>query len=132
MVSNLYMRPLIVVLSSALLICPIAFGQKKVDGQVRISCPPVRTKLIKLVRPKYPEEAKQTGVQGTVSLRCIIGIDGSVEKIEVISGHQALVPAATKAVSQWMYKPLVLNGKPVQMDTTVDVIFRLPKAQQSK
>jgi len=126
------MRLLIVVLSSALLVCPIAFGQKKVDGPVSTSCPPVRTKLIKLVRPKYPKEAKLAGVQGTVFLRCIIGIDGSVEKIEVISGHQALVPAATNTVSQWMYKPLFLNGKPVQMDTTVDVVFQLAKEQQSK
>lgn len=73
--------------------------------------------------------ARQAKVEGKVSLRCIIGTDGSVEKIEVKKGPPLLVAAATKAVSQWKYKPLVLNGKAVEVETVVDVIFQLPKPQ---
>jgi TonB family protein len=80
-----------------------------------------------MVRPIYPEEAKQRHIQGTVLLNCLIGLDGSVEKIEVQKGHELLVPAAIKAVSQWKYKPLLLNGKAVRTDTTVEIIFQLPR-----
>jgi len=90
----------------------------------------VRQKLIKIVRPIYPAEAKRARIEGTVSLKCLIGLDGSVEKIEVEKGHELLTPAATKAVSQWKYKPLKLNGKAVQTETTVNIIFQLPKEQK--
>jgi periplasmic protein TonB len=83
-----------------------------------------------MVRLTYPELAKQANIEGKVSLRCIIGVDGSVEEIEVEAGHELLVPAATEAVSQWMYKPLVLGGKAVETQTRVDIIFQLPKEQK--
>ena len=132
MVSNLIVRTsLTIPVIWWLLVCPCVFGQKKSDSGVRISCPPVRQKLIKIVRPTYPEEAKQARIEGTVSLKCLIGLDGSIEKIEVEKGHELLAPAATKAVSQWKYKPLLLNGKAVQTETTVNVIFQLPKESAS-
>lgn len=62
-----------------------------------------------------------------MSLKCLIGLDGSIDKIEVEKGHELLAPAAIKAVSQWKYEPLLLNGKGVQTETTVNVIFQLPK-----
>ncbi len=129
---QLVKTPLIVLLFYALVIAPIASGQEKRDATVRISCPPVRSKLIKIVRPSYPEGAKQAKIQGTVSLRCLIGLDGSVEKIVVQEGHELLVPAAIKAVSQWKYEPLLLNGKAVQAEATVNIIFQLPKERKKK
>jgi TonB family protein len=96
---------------------------------VRIRCAPVRRKLIKIVRPTYPEEARRSRIEGTVSLTCVIGFDGSIETIEVEKGHELLVLAATRAISQWKYKPLLLNGTPVKTETTVNIIFQLPKEE---
>lgn len=112
----------------ALLIVPLGMScQKKPDHNVRIICPPVHTRVVKLVRPVYPKEARESGIEGKVSLRCIIGTDGSVEKVEVIKGEEPLMQAAKTAVAQWKYKPLVLHGVAVEMDTTVDVLFQLEK-----
>ena len=60
-----------------------------------------------------------------VRLHAIIGKDGSVMQLEVISGHPLLVDAALNAVRQWVYQPTLLEGKPVEVDTTIDVIFQL-------
>jgi protein TonB len=83
-------------------------------------------------RPIYPEEARGAHVQGTVTLRCLIGFDGSVERIDVEEGDELLVPAATKAISQLRYKPLFLNGQAVQTETSITVVFQLPKRQQKE
>ncbi len=83
-----------------------------------------------MVRSIYPELARQAHVEGTVSLKCLVGLDGSVENIEVKKGHALLIHAATEAVSQWKYKPLLLNGKAVETDTIVNIIFQLPKEQK--
>jgi periplasmic protein TonB len=64
-------------------------------------------------------------------LTCIIGRDGSVQKIEVTKGHPLLTQAATDAVAQWKFKPLVLNGQAVEMETTVNIDFKLPKRQKN-
>ena len=87
--------------------------------------------LVFQVRPKYPQEAKRAGIEGRVSLHCIVGSDGSVREIEVIRGEQPFVQAAKTAVAQWKYLPLVLNGMAVESDTTVNVIFEIAK-QKSK
>jgi periplasmic protein TonB len=105
----------------------IAFGQKKPGAGVRISCPILTPLPVKMVHPIYPVLARQAHIQGTVSLRCTIGIADSVEKIEVRKGPALLIPASTEAVSQWKYKLLFLNGKAVETETTVDIIFELPK-----
>jgi protein TonB len=63
-------------------------------------------------------------------LTCIIARDGLIKRIEVKEGHPLLIQAATEAVSQWKFKPLVLNGQAVEMETTVDIDFQLPKGQQ--
>jgi TonB family protein len=120
---------LILAFTLALLATSVASTQTKSNERVRISCPPLQATPIKIVKPIYPMLARQAKVEGKVSLRCIIGTDGSVEKIEVKKGPPLLVAAATKAVSQWKYKPLVLNGKAVEVETVVDVIFQLPKPQ---
>src|SRR5277367_2987090 len=81
--------------------------------------------LINRVQPIYPPLARQTRIAGTVRLHAIIGKDGSVQQLEVLSGHPLLVQAALDAVRQWRYRPTLLNSEPVEVDTTIDVIFSL-------
>src|ERR1700758_3149054 len=82
-------------------------------------------KLVNKVQPVYPPLARQTRISGTVRLHAIIGKSGTVEQLQVVSGHPLLVRAALDAVQQWKYKPTLLNGEPVEVDTTIDVIFSL-------
>jgi len=82
-------------------------------------------KLMNKVQPLYPPLARQTRISGTVRLHAIIGKNGGVEQLEVISGHPLLVQAALDAVKQWKYQATTLNGEPVEVDTTIDVIFSL-------
>ena len=81
--------------------------------------------LINKVTPNYPPLARQTRISGTVRLHAIIGKDGSVQSLTLESGHPLLVQAALDAVRQWRYRPTLLNGVPVEVDTTIDVIFSL-------
>jgi len=81
--------------------------------------------LINRVTPMYPPLARQTRISGTVRLHALIAKDGTVQQLEVISGHPLLVQAALDAVKQWRYRPTLLNGEPVEVDTTIDVIFTL-------
>lgn len=81
--------------------------------------------LVNKVQPSYPPLARQTRISGTVRLHAIIAKDGSVQQLEVISGHPLLVQSALDAVRQWRYRPTLLNGEPVEVDTTIDVIFSL-------
>ena len=82
-------------------------------------------KLMNKVQPLYPPLARQTRISGTVRLHAIIAKNGTVEQLEVISGHPLLVQAALDAVRQWKYQPTTLNGEAVEVDTTIDVIFSL-------
>ena len=84
-----------------------------------------QAKLINMVRPVYPPLAKQARISGTVRLHAIIAKDGSVIQLEVVGGHPLLVQSALDAVRQWRYQPTLLNGEPVEVDTTVDVVFSL-------
>ena len=81
--------------------------------------------LVNRVQPQYPPLARQTRISGTVRLHAIISKDGSVQQLEVLSGHPLLVQAALDAVRQWKYRPTTLNGEPVEVDTTIDVVFSL-------
>jgi periplasmic protein TonB len=81
--------------------------------------------LVNRVQPQYPPLARQTRISGTVRLHAIISKDGSVQQLEGLSGHPLLVQAALDAVRQWKYRPTTLNGEPVEVDTTIDVIFSL-------
>jgi len=77
------------------------------------------------VQPQYPPLARQARVSGTVKLHAIIAKDGTVQELQVISGHPLLIQAALDAVRQWRYRPTLLNTEPVEVDTTIDVIFTL-------
>ena len=82
-------------------------------------------KLIRQVKPIYPLIAKQTHVSGTVQLVGIISKDGTIRNLQVISGHPLLVRAAMEAVSQWVYRPTLLNGEPVEVTAPIEVNFIL-------
>ena len=81
--------------------------------------------LIYRVQPEYPALARQVRIQGLVVLRAIINRDGAIENLQALSGHPLLVPAALNAVRQWRYRPYVLNGEPVEVETEVKVNFIL-------
>jgi protein TonB len=78
-------------------------------------------------QPAYSVLAKQTGIQGEVVLHTIIDREGRVARLEVISGHPLLVKAAVDAVLTWRYRPTMLNGRPVEVETTIHVGFVLAR-----
>jgi protein TonB len=82
-------------------------------------------KLVRQPKPVYPPLAKQARIQGTVKFQAIIGKDGTIQNLQLISGHPLLVPSATEAVKQWVYQPTLLNGEPVEVVTQIDVNFTL-------
>src|SRR5215475_7272801 len=82
-------------------------------------------RLVNRVQPISPPLARQTRISGTVKLHAIIGKNGAVEQLQVVSGHPLLVQSALDAVRQWRYQPTLLNGDPVEVDTEIDVIFSL-------
>lgn len=81
--------------------------------------------LIFRVQPDYPSLARQVRVQGQVVLRAVISREGAIENLQVLSGHPMLVKAAVDAVRQWRYRPYLLNGEPVEVETEVKVNFIL-------
>src|SRR5262249_52426575 len=89
-------------------------------------------RLIRQVKPVYPAEAKQAGVTGTARLEATIAPDGSVQNVRAASGHALLVPQAIEAVRQWQYEPVLLDGKPVAVMTTIPLNFTLPDALASE
>ena len=94
-------------------------------ARIRLGGNVASAKLINKVQPVYPPLARQTRISGTVRLHAILGKDGTVQQLETISGHPLLIQAALDAVHQWRYEPTLLNGEPVEVDTTIDVIFAL-------
>jgi protein TonB len=98
---------------------PAAPQRIRVGGNVQ------QAMLIRQPKPVYPPLAKQARIQGVVRLNAIIGKDGSIQNLTVASGHPLLVPSALEAVKQWVYKPTLLNGEPVEVITQIDVNFTL-------
>jgi periplasmic protein TonB len=99
----------------------------KPTGPVRIKQGGIVTaaSILSQTRPVYPALARQAHIQGNVVLHAIIGKDGRVAQLEVMSGHPLLVQAALDAVKQWLYKPTLLNGDSVEVDTTITVTFTM-------
>lgn len=94
--------------------------------RVEIASAVAQGQLLKKVRPRYPEQAKIDHDQGTVVLQALIGTDGRIHDLSVVeSPSAALVGAAMWAVSQWEYKPYLLNGNPAEVHTTINVVFKL-------
>jgi protein TonB len=108
---------------------PAAPGQPKPDDseprRVRLAGIVQQAKMIHQVPPVYPDTARKSHVTGTVVLHAIIGKDGSVQQIQVEKGPCLLDEAAIRAVRLWQYSPTLINGEPVEVDTTISVIFTL-------
>ena len=81
--------------------------------------------LINKVTPVYPPIAKTAHVSGTVVLHAIISKDGTIQELQYVSGPPLLMKSAMDAVKEWRYRPTMLNGDPVEVDTTIDVVFTL-------
>jgi periplasmic protein TonB len=96
-----------------------------VPQRVRISQGVTKGLLIHRVEPTYPPLARAARVQGEVVLSAVIDVNGQITNLQLVSGHPMLVPAAIAAVRAWRYKPYLLNGTPVEVETTITVIFSL-------
>ena|ERR1700687_1831096 len=83
----------------------------------------MKKKLIHKVTPSYPYEARQRRIAGTVILRVLVGVDGSVKQAEYVSGPDIFVKGTIDAVRQYKYKPTTENGEPVEVETTVETVF---------
>jgi len=96
-------------------------------GPAKIKLDPnvVAARAIRRIAPQYPAEARELGLQGTVILHAIIAKDGSVQSLYLNEGQCMLSEAAIDAVKQWRYSPTLVNGSPVVVDTTINVVFTL-------
>lgn len=114
-----------IVLPPALQVPAVRAEAPATQARIRVGGNVQSTKLVSQPKPVYPALAKQARIQGAVNLRAVIGKDGAVEDLTLISGHPLLAPAAEDAVRQWVYQPTLLNGNPVEVETQIDVNFTL-------
>src|ERR1700689_4778920 len=98
---------------------------KVAPSRIRVGGNVAQANLIHQVTPTYPAIAKTAHISGTILLHAIIGKDGTVQNLQYISGPPLLMQSAMDAVKQWRYKPTLLNGDPVDVDTTISVVFTL-------
>jgi len=98
---------------------PVAPARIRVGGNVQSAA------LVRQVQPVYPQIARTAHISGTVILHAIIAKDGTIQELQYISGPPLLMRAAMDAVREWRYKPTLLNGEPVEVDTTISVVFTL-------
>jgi len=94
-----------------------------VPQRIRVSQKVEEGLIAKKVQPQYPQEAREQHIQGTVILKAQISKEGDVAQLDLVSGHPLLVPAAIEAVKQWKYKPFLLDGQPLVVETQVSVDF---------
>jgi protein TonB len=99
--------------------------QPQLPKRVRISQGVSQGHLIKKVQPEYPKKARKEHVQGSVLMQAVIGTTGDITDLRVISGDELLVPSAINAVKQWKYKPFLLQGQPVEVETQITVNYTL-------
>ncbi len=104
---------------------PVRVATPSGPQRIRVGGNVQQAKAIRQPRPLYPVLAKQARIQGVVHFTAIIGKDGTIQNLTLISGHPLLVPAAQEAVKQWIYRPTLLNGEPVEVITQIDVNFTL-------
>jgi periplasmic protein TonB len=98
---------------------PAAPSRIRVGGNVEAAS------IINKIAPQYPPIAKTAHVSGTIVLHAIISKEGTIQELQYVSGPPLLMKAAMDAVKEWRYKPTLLNGDPVEVDTTIDVVFTL-------
>lgn len=95
--------------------------------RIRVAARVVEANLIHDVAPKYPPEAGRARIEGAVVLLAVIGKDGSVQDVRVESGLPLLAQAAVDAVKQWRYRPYLVNGEPVEVDSRITINFTLSR-----
>jgi TonB family protein len=93
--------------------------------RVRVSQGVTQGMVISKVAPSYPPDARAARIQGSVVMAVVIGKDGNVQQVSLVSGHPMLAPAAIDSVKQWKYRPYILNGTPVGVETQITVNFTL-------
>ena len=106
---------------------PAKAPEPKPAKRIRIASQVAEANLIHDVPPQYPPEAGRERIEGTVVLMAVIGKDGSVEEVQVVSGLPLLAQAAIEAVKQWRYKPYLLNGDPTEIDSRITINFTLSR-----
>jgi protein TonB len=97
------------------------------SGPARLPSTIVEGLIVRKTMPVYPPIARAAHVEGTVVLQAAISTAGTIERLRVASGPAMLRQAALDAVREWRYRPYELNGEPVEVETTVDVIFKLER-----
>jgi TonB family protein len=100
-------------------------AQQPMPQQIKVGGNVQAVMVVSKVQPVYPELAKSARVEGVVHLAVIIAKDGTIQEIHSLGGPALLIQSAMDAVKQWVYRPTLLNGQPVQVETTVDVNFAL-------
>ncbi len=113
------------VLGGVLSSTPVAVPKVATPQRVRVSSGVSQGLLVHKVQPLYPALAKTAHIQGTVVIQAVIGKDGTITNLHVVSGPPMLIQSAMEAVKQWRYKPYYLNGEAVEVDTTINVNFSL-------
>ena len=92
---------------------------------LRVSPETMEKRIVTKVEPVYPEAARKAGLQGLVVMDAVIAPDGSVKRLRPVSGPDLLAQSATAAVQSWKFEPYLSSGKPVEVETTIAVEFRL-------
>lgn len=105
-----------------------AQSQNPHPDRIRVGGNVQAAKMVKQVQPIYPAEAKQARITGTVVLHAVIAKDGSVKELQYVSGPKELLSASMDAVRQWKYHPTLLQGEPLEVDTTISIIYTLGKS----
>ena len=113
------------VIGSVLSSTPTVAPKIATPQRVRVSQGVSQGLLVRRVQPAYPPLARQARIQGVVILQAQISKDGTIQNLQLISGHPMLAPAAIEAVKQWKYRPYLLNGEPVEVETQIQVNFTL-------
>jgi|HubBroStandDraft_5_1064220.scaffolds.fasta_scaffold50876_2 TonB family protein len=115
----------------ALAFSSLAAAQEAAPQSIAVDKTQMASQMIKKVSPVYPPLARQARIQGQVVLKVEITKSGDVENIQLVSGHPMLAPSAIEAVKQWKYRPYLVNGEPVNVQTEVTVNFTLADASSA-
>ena len=116
------------IISSTSSVAAVSNLSKPAPQRVRVSPGVSKGLLTYRIEPTYPPLARQARIQGIVVLTAVIDKGGNIQNLQVVSGHPMLAPAAIEAVKQWRYKPFLLNGQPLEVETAVTVTFSLREA----
>jgi protein TonB len=104
---------------------PPAVVREEPKGPIVISKGVAEGMVLQRIIPRYPPIAQASHTQGTIVLQAVISKNGTIENLRVVSGSPMLQQAALDAVAQWRYRPYLLNGQPVDVETTINVVFNL-------